>query len=186
MKIASLALLALFGSAPLSTAAHADIRPPPLERPRPPVPAEVRIWFSAASAIMRGDDVTRAAELCDARGFLTNLVGGSGNTLESIFRQGHKKGWHLALDFDDVRLLAKGKGAIAHALVRDNATRESIDALWVLLIPAQAEEGGDGDRWVALGAGEKRAEVQALADRWRAGEPLAPPAAPTSPPPGNR
>lgn len=182
MKITSLVLLALFGSAPLSTAAHADIRPPPLERPRPPVPAEVRIWFSAASAIMRGDDVTRAAELCDARGYRDNLVGGSGNTLESIFRQGHDKGWHLALDFDDVRLLPGGKGAIAHALVRDNATRESLDALWVFLVPSPTADG-DGDRWVALGAGEKRAEVSALADRWRAGEPLAPPAAPTSPPP---
>lgn len=173
MKIASLVALCLLGTAPLSAPAHADIGPPRIA-PRIKVPADVRIWISAATAAMKSGDLARAKELCDPRGFGDNLVGGSGGTLESIFTQGAKKGWHLALDFDDVKLLPGGRGAIAHTWVRDNATRKDLDALWILLIPSADDEGP----WLALGAGEKRVEVQALADRWRAGEPLAPPAPP--------
>jgi len=172
MKIASLVALCLLGTAPLPAPAHADIGPPRIA-PRTKVPADVRIWLSAATAAMKSGDLARAKVLCDPRGFGDNLVGSSGGTLESIFTQGAKKGWHLALDFDDVKLLPEGRGAIAHTFVRDNATRKDLDALWILLIPTD-----DEGRWVALGAGERRAEVQALADRWRAGDPLPPPTKP--------
>lgn len=175
MKIASLAALCLLGTAPLTAPAHADISPPRIKPTRPKLPAEARIWFSAATSAMKLKDMTRAEALSDARGFRDNLVGGSGTTLESTFQQGAKKGWHLAPDFDDVRHLPGGRGVIAHAFVRDNASGESLDALWILLIPRAADGAGEGG-WVALGAGEKRAEVQALADRLLADQPLGPPA----------
>lgn len=168
----SCAVLAAFAATSLP--ARADLRPPPIEFQRPKTPAAATFWLMASVNVMKSNDPALADKLCDPRGYHDNLVGGSGNPLASLFAQGGRKGWHLT-DIGTAKLLPGGKGAIVHASVRDNTSNASLDEVWLLLIKTTDADGAA--RWLALGAGEELAQVDALATRFVRGLPLAPPPA---------
>jgi hypothetical protein len=171
IALSSALLAGVVAHAPVD-GARADIRPPPLNPSKPKVPAEAKAWFSSAREAMKAQDIERAAELCDPRGFSDNLVGGSGNDLASLFAQGGRKGWHLEPSYGLAKRLPGDKALIVMARIRANADDSVLDTVHLLLVLA-AVDGGE-ERWLALGAGEERPEVQALAERYLAKAPLAP------------
>jgi hypothetical protein len=176
MQLASLFALSML-VAPL---AHADVRPPPLRPPADRTPAEARQWLVASAEAMKDKDMEHGARLCDPRGWAENLVGPSGTRLESLFSQGARKGWHLVGRFEDTRWLPAGRGVILKAVVEDDDSGRELDALHLLLV--RVTDAGGAVRWLALGAGEKVEQVRALADRYLADQPLAPPSdAPRTP-----
>ncbi len=172
MKVVS--FIVLVSLTALATPALADVRPPPLRVVEDKTPPAARMWMWASVNAMKKADVELAGKLCDPRGYTTNLVGGSGNPLESLFAQGAKKGWHLVANFDQTKKLADDKGVILRTTVRNNDDNKILDEVYVLLIKTTDVDGAT--RWVALGAGEKLAQVEALAARFVEGKPLAPPA----------
>lgn len=173
MKLAVSVVLAL-SCGVLAPLARADLRPtPPIFVRGFETPAEARRWVLASQAAMKSGEGERGKPLCDERGWAKNLVGGSGNTLESLFSQGARKGWRLVFDENASRPVGDGAGVILRTSVRDNATEKNLDQVWVLLVKVKVE--GES-RWLALGAGEKVADVEALGRRFLAGKPLAPPA----------
>lgn len=173
LAVPSLIASALLVAAPTST--RADLRPPPMPKGAPEVPAGARAWFDAAEAAMKDGDAARFAALCDPRGLTDNLVGGSGNPLESIFEQGTRKGWRLAIDPHDLPYILPGKkGVILRPVVVSDGHAKPLDRLYLLLVTSKDAAGKTVYR--ALGAGEDRDEVHALARRYLTGAPLSPPA----------
>jgi len=172
MKLIARVLFAVVAASSFVAPAFADVRPPPLARPQEKTPAAAKLWVMAAKNAMETGDLEHAAKLCDPRGFKDNLVGGSGNPVESLFTQGHRKGWHLVASYDDTRKLRGTLGVILRTTVVDNESGKTLDEVWVLLIKTTDAEGTTG--WLALGAGEKLAQVDALAARFLANKPLAP------------
>lgn len=154
--------------------AYADISPRPPIRVEPVLPEGLERWFELAERAMKDKDRDDAEALCDPRGYDTNLIGGSGTTLASLFEQGGRKGWHLELLPFDVDTLAGKRALIVGAEVRDNDDGDKLDGLHILLIRSSARGAGPG--WRALGAGERKAEVEALAERYLGGKALPPPA----------
>lgn len=172
MKVVSFLVLVLLTG--VATPALADLRPPPLRVVEDKTPPEARVWMLASVTAMKKADVELAAKLCDARGYDTNLVGGSGNPLSSLFAQGAKKGWHLVANFDQTKKVAGDRGVILRTSVRSNDDNDILDEVYVLLVKVTDDKGAT--QWLALGAGEKLDQVQALATRFVEGKPLAPPA----------
>ncbi len=172
MKVVSFVVLVLLAG--VATPALADLPPRPLRVVEDKTPPEARMWMLASVNAMKKADVELAAKLCDPRGYDTNLVGGSGNPLSSLFAQGAKKGWHLVANFDQTRKVGGDRGVILRTTVRSNDKNEILDEVYVLLIKTTDAEGAT--RWVALGSGEKLDQVDALATRFIEGKPLAPPA----------
>lgn len=172
MKLVVAVILAV--SSGVLAPARADLRPSrPIFVREFETPAEARRWVLASQAAMKSGEAERGKALCDERGWATNLVGGSGNTLESLFSQGARKGWRLVFDEDATRPVGEGAGVILRTSVRDNATEKNLDQVWVLLVKVKVE---GKSQWLALGAGEKLADVEALGRRFVAQKPLAPPA----------
>ena len=102
-----------------------------------------------------------------ADGYAKNLVGGSGNTGESMFRQGARKKWFPRPDASKLEVLGKGEAAIVSCDIWSWEKEKAVDRVDVLLVKSK-------DGYVLLGAGEKRAEIDALAKRWLDKQPLAP------------
>ncbi len=171
--VLSCVAFATLAASSIPAPARADLRPPPLVRPQEKTPVEAKLWLAASVNAMKSNDMALAEKLCDPRGYRDNLVGGSGNPLESLFAQGGRKAWHLVADFDQSRRLRGNQGVILRATVRDNASGESLDEVYVLVIKSTDSEGVT--RWLALGSGEDFAQVDALATRFMSGRPLAPP-----------
>lgn len=168
-------LLALcLTSVALAPSAHADLAPPRIQPlPKPTLPPKVKAWFTAARAAMKTGLAKEAEALCDTRGFELNLVGGDGTSLASLFAQGHRKRWHLRAELAGSKPAPGPKGSrqsayIAKAEVIDDLNDQKLDSLFVLLVP------GPNDAYVALGASESRAPIEALAKRWQNGDPLPP------------
>jgi|GEM_PF-3285284 len=170
-----LACVAISSSSP---SARADVRPPPLAVPADTTPPAAKLWLAASINAMKSNDLELAAKLCDPRGYRDNLVGGSGNPLDSLFAQGARKGWHLVADHRLTRGVhgssgGTREGVILRASVRDNKSGKSFDEIYLLLVKTTDAVGAK--RWLALGAGEDRAQVDALAARFVNDQPLRPP-----------
>lgn len=172
MNRARTALMTLaLASSTLAAPALADIGPPrvlPTRPYKPVVPEKLDTWFVISVAAMREGSVRIARNLCDERGFEQNLAGNGGTTLASLFAQGHRKQWHLEVDATKIERSHRDS-FIATAHVVDDTDTKRLDTLHLFLIPEP-----DGS-YRALGASEDRAEVEALASRWRKNQDLASP-----------
>ncbi len=95
----------------------------------------------------------------------TNFVGRSGLAGKEVFRQGARKKWFLKPDL--ARLLSLGEGAVAivPCEVWSWEREKAVDKVDILFIREK-------DGWTILGGGEKRVQVEALANRWLKKEPL--------------
>lgn len=162
MRILLAFVLCLGTAAP----AFADRAPPPIERPKPVMPTSAIALFEALAQAFKSGDAKAAEALVDARGWSENLVGGSGQPFADSFREGAREKWFPRVIHDgDVAEVSKAIIIVPADIV--GADGRLLDRVDVLIVR-------DGDQWKVLGAGERRAEVLALANRYKNGEPLAP------------
>ena len=96
-------------------------------------------------------------------GYNKNLVGGSGMTGESVFRQGSRKKWFLKPDYS--KTVKQGKVEIYQCEIYAWEKSKAVDEIFLAV---------SADDKKVLGGGENLDEVKNLADRFNAGEPLEP------------
>ena len=131
--------------------------------------AGINRLFTELRASLEKKDEAAFEALVHPDGLAVNLVGGSGLSGASFFSQGSRKGWYLEADVDKMTSVQRGnKVWIVPCAVWSIDKKKAVDAVFAAVVYRDA-------RWVWLGAGEKRAEVEALARRFEAGEALAPP-----------
>jgi hypothetical protein len=147
-----IALLVLF----LATTAHADGRDDAIRAP-----------FATIEKAIRGGDEALFKSQWHAEGYDKNLVGGSGNTGASMFKQGARKKWFPRPDAAKATILADGAAAIVGCDIWSWEQNKAVDRVDALVVKTATG-------YVLLGAGEKRAQVDALAERWLKKQPLAP------------
>lgn len=169
--LTSLVVLACAKSALLVFgAAHADIAPPRIEPYHPPdtVPGAVKVVMTDLTKALEKSDEAAFKAHCDERGWETNLVGGSGGTVKSIFDQGARKRWGL-VRHGAGEAMAGGRVVIVPMDVKAFEGGKVLDQMFVLFVKADIG-------WRVLGAGEKLDQVRALGHRVAEGAALAPPA----------
>jgi hypothetical protein len=123
--------------------------------------------FAAMEKALRAPDETLFKAQWHPEGYVRNLVGGSGLAGENVFRQGSRKQWYPKPDFAKATVRPDGALAIVPCKITSWKTNESVDAVDVVLVQVKGA-------YVVLGGGEKRSEVDALAQRWLDKKPLAP------------
>jgi hypothetical protein len=99
--------------------------------------------------------------------YTKNLVGGSGLAGEQVYRQGTRKHWYLKPDLKKLRTTGRGSPFLVPCDIWSWKQSKAVDHVWAALI-------WQGKAWVILGAGEKLAQVEALARRYQEKKPLAP------------
>ena len=102
-------------------------------------------------------------------GYTRNFVGGSGLAGFKVYNQGTRKHWFLRPDLKALKTVGRGAPFIVPCDIWSWEKNKAVDHVWAALI-------WHGKAWVILGAGEKLAEVEALAKRYQEKKPLAPPA----------
>src|SRR5581483_1069456 len=103
-----------------------------------------------------------------ADAFEKNFVGGSGLAGMAVFGQGSRKKWFLKPDLAQAQILGEGAAVIIPCQVYAWEKEKTVDKVDLLLIKEK-------DAYRVLGGGEKRAQVDALAQRFLKKEPLDPP-----------
>jgi hypothetical protein len=136
--------------------AHADGRDDAIHAP-----------FATIEKAIRGSDEALFKSQWHAEGYAKNLVGGSGNTGASMFKQGARKKWFPRPDAAQATVLAEGAAAIVGCDIWSWEQNKAVDRVDALVVKTATG-------YVLLGAGEKRAEIDALAERWLKKQPLAP------------
>lgn len=137
-------------------------------KPDPPSPAAV---FAALEAAIKANDEVGFKIHWHPEGYEHNLVGGSGIPGKAVFRQGARKKWFPKPDLAGATVLRKGDAVIVTCDIwrwTDDRVVDRVDALLVKV----------NGKYLVLGGGEKRAQVEALAARWLNKQPLAPRAEP--------
>ena len=126
--------------------------------------------FATAEKGIRDLDENVFKSVFHPEGYQKNLVGGSGLAGFKTFRQGTRKGWYLKPRWNEA-LATGGDTALVPCDVFHWADAKVVDRVDAAVVKHQG-------KWLVLGGGEKRPEVLALIERWKAREPLAPPARP--------
>ena len=146
--------------------AHLGTARPAVAEPAP-APAAVQATFDAMEKALRGSDEALFKAQWHPDGYVRNLIGGSGNTGESMYRQGSRKKWFPRPDLAKVTVLASGAAVIVTCDIWSWKQDKAVDRVDALLVKVK-------DAYVVLGTGEKRAEVDALSARWLDKKPLDP------------
>jgi hypothetical protein len=128
----------------------------------------VQVLFDAIEKALRAADEPAFKAQWHPDGYDKNLVGGSGNTGASMFRQGSRKKWFPKPDLAKATTLASGDAVIVPCEIWSWDRNKAVDAVDALVVKVKGT-------YVMLGSGEKRAQVDALAERWLKKQPLAPP-----------
>jgi len=125
-------------------------------------------------AIREGDDKLFKAQW-HADGHAKNLVGGSGLTGESVYKQGARKKWFPKPDLSKAESLGDGAAIIVPCEIWGWEKEKSLDKVDILLVKVDVKvEEKTKSVFVVLGGGEKAEQVKALANRWLKKEPLEP------------
>jgi hypothetical protein len=132
-----------------------------------PAPAGLKATFDAMEKGLRGSDEALFKAQWHAEGYDKNLIGGSGNTGARVYKQGTRKKWFLKPDLPGTTVLAKGEAVIVSCDIWSWEKDKAVDRVDALLVKVKGT-------YVMLGAGEKRAEVDALSARWLDKKPLDP------------
>ena len=91
LAVLSCVAFATIAASSIPAPARADLRPPPLVRPQEKTPVEAKLLLASSVTAMKSNGIALADKLCDPRGYRDNLVGVSGNPLESLFAPGGSK-----------------------------------------------------------------------------------------------
>ena len=125
---------------------------------------------------IREGDEKLFKEQFHAEGYAKNLAGGSGLAGENVYKQGTRKKWFLKPDLAKAQVLGDGAAVIVPCEVWAWEKEKSVDQIELLLVKAEVKDGEKTKTvYVVLGGGEKRAQVEALANRFLKKEPLEPP-----------
>lgn len=124
--------------------------------------------FGAMEKALKDKDEASFKARWHASGSGKNLVGGSGLAGAEVYDQGSRKKWFLKPDLEKARALAEGAAVIVPCEVWAWEKGKAVDRVDFLLVR-------DKEGYLALGGGEKRDQVEALASRWLKKEPLEPP-----------
>jgi hypothetical protein len=166
-----IALLAAVGCAdssppPASSADAGSTSEEPASPPANPESAPESVFDAIDKALAESDEAAFLA-LWHPAGYGTNLVGGSGMAGGRFFAQGSRKKWYLKPELpkatkfsDDVRVFPCD--------IWSREKNRSVDHVHAVIV---RREG----RWVIVGAGEKREQVDALANRVVQGKELTAP-----------
>jgi len=127
-----------------------------------------RVPFDAIEKALKTADESAFKAQWHPEGYDKNLIGGSGNTGASMFRQGSHKKWFPRPDLAKMTTLASGDALIVPCEIWSWERNKAVDAVDALIVKIKGA-------YIVLGAGEKRAQVTALAERWIKHQPLAPP-----------
>jgi hypothetical protein len=138
-----------------------------------PDTAGMAALFATLEAALRAGDEAAFKAGWHPDGYTENLVGGSGVSGERVFKQGSHKQWYLKPNMSMLKSPGRCGPWIVPADIWSWRDERAVDHVDVSLI------WHDG-AWLILGAGEEPAEVEALARRLEAGQPLPPP--PKEPP----
>ena len=104
-----------------------------------------------------------AKVLWHPKAWTANLVGGSGLTGKAAYAQGSRERWWLKPDMPKLTNLDRaGQSWLVPCLVWSERKNRAVDKVVAVVVFHK-------DRWVLLGAGESREQVEALAKRWDAG-----------------
>lgn len=123
--------------------------------------------FEAMEKAIRAKDEAAFKARWRIEGFEKNLVGGSGIPGKEVFEQGSRKKWFLKPDLDKAKVLEDGAAAIIPCDIWAWEKEKAVDRVDLLLVREK-------DGYLALGGGEKREQVDALASRFLKKEPLEP------------
>jgi hypothetical protein len=124
--------------------------------------------FDAMEKAIKGKDEAAFKGCWQPDGFEKNLVGGSGLAGKEVFAQGARKKWFPKPDVDKAKVLEDGAAVVIPCEIWGWEKNRAVDKVEFLLV-----RGKDG--YLALGGGEKREQVEALASRFLKKEPLDPP-----------
>jgi hypothetical protein len=127
-----------------------------------------RAPFDAIEKALKAADEPAFKAQWHPDGYEKNLIGGSGNTGASMFRQGSRKKWFPKPDLAKATTLANGDAVIVPCEIWSWERNTAVDAVDALVVKVKGT-------YLVLGAGEKRAQVDALAERWLKKKSLAPP-----------
>jgi hypothetical protein len=124
--------------------------------------------FEAMEKAIKDKDEAAFKACWQPEAYEKNLVGGSGLAGKAVFAQGTRKKWFPKPDLEKVKILEDGAAAIIPCEIFAWEKDRAVDKVDFLLV-----KGKDG--YQALGGGEKREQVDALASRFLKKEPLDPP-----------
>lgn len=158
------ALLMPIGAPP----ARADVVPDRSYNNR--TPPLLRVVIERFSAALRSGDTGEARAQCDPRGWDKNLVGGSGSELASFVAESIRKRHYPRVKPGAWRRVGKAVIMTAEIFQADDGIAR--DRVEFVLVEVPGEYG----HWLIIGAGTDTGQIQALAERVRDDEPLAPPA----------
>jgi hypothetical protein len=116
--------------------------------------------FGAMEQSLRKTDEAAFQACWTPDGYATNLVGGSGLAGQEVFVQGSQKKWFLKPELGQAIVVAGGSALIVPCQVWAWEKQRAVDKVDLLLLREK-------DAYRVHGGGEKRAEVEALADRTR-------------------
>lgn len=154
--ITLLALTAIFALTSVAWATQPDV-------------AGIKEVLSKLEEAHRTQNKAAAQAAWHPEGWSTNLVGGSGLRGEAAFKQGSREGWYLKPNMDELTNIGRsGKAWFMPCDIWSIKKKQAMDQ--VVAVVAFHK-----DKWVVLGAGESRKEVEALAKRWDEGKALKPP-----------
>ena len=123
--------------------------------------------FTAMEKALRDNDEAAFKARWRLDGFQTNLVGGSGLAGNEVFEQGSRKKWFLKPDLGTAAILENGAALIVPCEIWAWEKGRAVDKVHLLLVR-------ENDGYLALGGGEKREQVEALAARFLKKAPLEP------------
>jgi hypothetical protein len=129
--------------------------------------AALKAPFDAIEKALRAADEALFKAQWYPEGYDKNLIGGSGNTGASMYRQGSRKKWFPRPDLAQATVLGNGEAAIVTCEIWSWEGNKAVDRVDMLVIKVKGA-------YLVLGGGEKRAQVDALASRWLNKQPLAP------------
>ena len=133
-------------------------------------PPILRFVIDRFGAALRNGDMEVSRALCDTRGWDTNLVGSSGSTLASFVEKSIRTRRLPRVVPGAWRRVGKAVIMTVDLVQADDGLAP--DRVELVLVEVPGEYG----RWLILGAGGDPAQVQALAERVRDNQRLAPPA----------
>lgn len=121
--------------------------------------------FDRMEQALRNKDENAFKAEWHPEGYGKNLVGGSGLSGSSVFRQGSREGWYMKADFS--KLSKMEDVSIVPCGIWSWEKNKSMDEVTAAVV-------GHGGKLVVLGAGEDIEQVRALAKRFLSKAPLAP------------
>ena len=124
--------------------------------------------FEAMEKAIKDKDEAGFKACWRPEGFEKNLVGGSGLPGKAVFEQGSRKKWFPKPDLEKAKVLEDGAAVIVPCEIWAWEKGRAVDKVDFLIV--REKEG-----YRALGGGEKRDQVDALASRFLKKEPLEPP-----------